>query len=75
MSKYSTISVPEEVKKVLEQAKGEKDWGGFLLDLYTEADKARRKKAFEKLVEKLSDEDLESMLKSSREFRESLKFR
>lgn len=75
MSKYSTISVPEEVKKVLERAKGEKDWGGFLLDLYTEADRARRIKAFEKLMETLSDEDLESVLNSSREFRESLKFR
>ena len=75
MSKYSTISVPEEVKKVLERAKGEKDWGGFLLDLYTEADRGRRIKAFEKLMETLSDEDLESVLNSSREFRESLKFR
>lgn len=75
MSKYSTISVPEEVKKVLERAKGEKDWGGFLLDLYTEADRDRRIKAFEKLMETLSDEDLESVLNSSREFRESLKFR
>lgn len=75
MSKYSTISVPEEVKKVLERAKGEKDWGAFLLDLYTEADRDRRIKAFEKLMETLSDEDLESVLNSSREFRESLKFR
>ena len=75
MSKYSTISVPEEVKKVLERAKGEKDWGSFLLDLYTEADRDRRIKAFEKLMETLSDEDLESVLNSSREFRESLKFR
>jgi predicted CopG family antitoxin len=75
LSKYSTISVPEEVKKVLERAKGEKDWGGFLLDLYTEADRDRRIKAFEKLMETLSDEDLESVLNSSREFRESLKFR
>lgn len=75
MSKYSTISVPEEVKKVLERAKGEKEWGGFLLDLYTEADRDRRIKAFEKLMETLSDEDLESVLNSSREFRESLKFR
>jgi len=75
LSKYSTISVPEEVKKVLGQAKGEKEWGDFLLDLYTEADRARRIRAFEKLVEKLSDEDLESVLKSSRDFRESLEFR
>jgi len=75
LSKYSTISVPEEVKKVLGRAKGEKEWGDFLLDLYTEADRARRMRAFEKLVEKLSDEDLESVLESSRDFRESLKFR
>jgi predicted CopG family antitoxin len=75
LSKYSTISVPEEVKKVLERAKGEKEWGRFLLDLYTEADRDRRIKAFEKLMETLSDEDLESVLNSSREFRESLKFR
>jgi predicted CopG family antitoxin len=75
LSKYSTISVPEEVKKVLERAKGEKEWGGFLLDLYTEADRAKRIKAFEKLMETLSDEDLEFVLNSSREFRESLKFR
>ena len=74
MSKYSTISVQEEVKKVLERAKGEKEWGDFLLDLYNEADRARRTKAFEKLVEKLSDEDLESVLKSRSEFRESLIF-
>lgn len=75
MSKYSTISVPEKVKRVLERAKGKKEWGDFLLDIYTEADRARRIKAFEKLVEMLSDEDLESVVKSSREFREGLKFR
>lgn len=75
MSKYSTISVPEEVKKALERAKGEKEWGAFLLDLYTEADTARRIKAFEKLVEKVSEEDIESMIKSSTEFRESFNLR
>ena len=75
MSRYSTISVPEEVKKALEQAKGEKEWGAFLLDLYAEADMARRSRAFKKLVEKFSDEDLESIIKSSEELRESLKFR
>lgn len=75
MSKYSTISVPEEVKKALERAKGEKEWGAFLLDLYTEADTARRIKAFEKLVEKVSEEDIESMIESSTEFRESFNLR
>lgn len=75
MSRYSTISVPEEVKKALERAKGEKEWGAFLLDLLAEADMARRSRAFKKLVEKFSDEDLESIIESSEELRESLKFR
>lgn len=75
MSRYSTISVPEEVKNALERAKGEKEWGAFLLDLYAEADMARRSRAFKKLVEKFSDEDLESIIESSEELRESLKFR
>lgn len=34
MRKYSTISVPVEVKKALEKAKGEDEWGKFLLTLY-----------------------------------------
>jgi len=75
LSNYSTISVPEEVKRVLERAKGEKEWGAFLLEIYTEADLAKRTKAFERLVEKLSDRDLESIGKSSREFREGLKLK
>jgi predicted CopG family antitoxin len=75
LSRYSTISVPEEVKKALEKAKGEREWGTYLLTLYDEANTARRVRAFEKLVEKLSNEDLESIIKSSKEFRESFKFR
>ena len=75
LSNYSTISVPEEVKKILERAKGEKEWGTFLLEMYTEADLAKRTKAFKKLAEKLSYEDLESIVKSSREFREGLRFK
>lgn len=75
MSRYSTISVPEEVKRTLERAKGEKGWGPFLLELYNEADEARRRGAFKRLAEKLSDEDLESVIRSSEEFRGSLKLR
>lgn len=75
MKRYSTISVPEEVKKTLEQAKGEKEWGDFLLDLHTKATTAKRIKAFEELVGRLSNADLESITRSSREFREGLKLR
>jgi hypothetical protein len=32
MSKYSTISVPEEVKQTLEKNKGDKEWGEYLLE-------------------------------------------
>ncbi len=75
MSNYSTISVPDEVKKILEQAKDGKDWGEYLLEIYKEATRARRLHAFERLVEKLSQEDLESIKESSKTFRESLELR
>ena len=73
MSNYSTISVPGDVKKTLEEAKGDKDWGSYLLELYTEADKARRSNAFNKLADILTDDDLRSIEDSSKEFREKLK--
>ena len=73
MSKYSTISVPEKVKKALEKAKGERTWGTYLLNLYIETNTARRVKSFEQLVEKLSNEDLESIIKSSKELKERFK--
>lgn len=70
MSNYSTISVPGEIKKALERAKGDREWGRFLMDLYTEAENARRSRAFEELAENLTDEDLEAISESSGEFRE-----
>ncbi len=70
MSNYSTISVPGEVKKALERAKGDREWGRFLMDLYAEAENAKRKRAFEKLAESLSEEDLEAIAESIGEFRE-----
>ena len=73
MSNYSTISVPGYVKKTLEEAKGDKDWGSYLLELYAEADKARRSNAFNKLANILTDDDLRSIEDSSKEFREKLK--
>ncbi len=73
MSNYSTISVPGDVKKTLEEAKGDKDWGSYLLELYAEADKARRSNAFNKLANILTDDDLRSIEDSGKEFREKLK--
>lgn len=70
MSNYSTISVPGEVKKALEKAKGDREWGRFLMDLYAEAENTRRSRAFEELAESLSEGDLEAISESSREFRE-----
>ena len=75
MGKYATISVPVEVKKVLEKAKGEDEWGKFLLNLYAEVKKLRSKRAFEELAGTLTDEDLKAILESSREFRERFTFR
>ena len=75
MSNYSTISVPGDIKKTLEEAKGDKDWGSYLLELYTEADKARRSNAFQKLANILTEDELKSIDDSSKEFREKLEIR
>jgi hypothetical protein len=75
VSKYATISVPIEVKKRLEEAKGEKEWGEFLLEMCTEGQRLKGKKAFEELRKLLSKEDLKAIRESSKEFRENFKLR
>jgi len=75
LSKYATISVPVEVKKRLEEMKGNKEWGEFLLETCSEGQKAKGKEALRKLRELLSDEDLEAIRQSSKEFRENFKLR
>jgi predicted CopG family antitoxin len=74
MSKYVTISVPVEVKERLEKAKGNKEWGEFLLELYTERRLLKSKKAFEELADLLTEEDIKGMIESSKEFREKFTF-
>ena len=74
MSKYATISVPVDVKKRLEKAKGTKEWGDFLLELYTERLLLKSKKAFEEVADLLTAEDLKSVIASSAEFREKFTF-
>ena len=75
VKKYSTISVPAEIKSRLETTKGKQEWGEFILKLYNEAHRLKSKKAFEKLTETLTEEDLKTMTKSSKEFREKFEFR
>jgi predicted CopG family antitoxin len=75
MTEYSTISIPTDVKRRLEKAKGKKEWGEFILDLYNEAQKLKSKKAFNELTELLTDEDLAAMEASSKKFREKFAFR
>lgn len=75
MAKYSTISVPEEIKEALEQNKGNKEWGEYLMELYKKAEEERKRQAFTKLTDTLSDEDYENMKKSSEKFREEFKLR
>jgi predicted CopG family antitoxin len=70
-----TISVPAEIKKVLEQAKGENEWGEFLLNLYAEVKRLRSEEAFKQLARTLTDEDLKAIIESSKEFRERFAFR
>ena len=75
LGKYVTISVPVDVKKLLEKAKGRDEWGSFLLKLYVEVKRFKSRKAFEELTSTLTDEDLKAIIDSSREFRERFAFR
>jgi len=75
LRKYATISVPAEVKRVLEAAKGEDEWGEFLLNLYAEAKRLRSEEAFQRLTSTLTEEDLKTILESAKDFRERLAFR
>jgi hypothetical protein len=75
MGKYATISVPIEVKKALEKAKGKDEWGKFLLNLYAEVKRLKSKKAFKQLTTTLTEEELKAILESSKEFRERFAFR
>ncbi len=75
LSKYATISVPVEVKKRLEKAKGKKEWGEFLLEMCTETQRLKNKKAFEELTKLLTEKDLTAIEESSREFREKFALR
>ena len=73
--KYVTISVPEEVKKILERGKGNRDWGEYLLYLYKELESMKKRRSFEKLTSILSEEEIEEMRKSSLKFRKRFKLR
>lgn len=72
MKRYVTISVLREVKEILEKHKGDQDWSSFLLKLLTEARELKARVSFEESRRTLSDEDLEGILRSSKEFREGV---
>ena len=73
MGKYSTISIQEEIKQKLEQNKGNKEWGEYLMELYQKAEEEKRRNALEKIRDILSEEDYENMKKSSEKFREGFR--
>jgi predicted CopG family antitoxin len=75
LGKYVTISVPADVKRLLEKVKGKDEWGKFLLNLYAEVKRLKSKKAFDELANTLTDEDLKAIIESSAEFRERFAFR
>jgi predicted CopG family antitoxin len=75
LKKYVTISIPADVKKVLEEAKGREEWGVFLLNLYRDAKRLKSESAFKELTSILTEEDLKAMMESSKEFRGRFKLR
>jgi len=73
--RYVTISVLEDVKRILEKGKGNEDWSSFLLKIYREYEYLRRLESFRKLRSLLSDEDLREIEESIKEFREKFSLR
>jgi len=73
LRKYATISVLRKVKEILEKEKKNRDWSEFLLELYKEAKTARARTAFEELRRLLNENDLEEILRASREFRKGFR--
>lgn len=73
LARYRTISIPESVKKILEKAKGNENWGTFLLKLYREHLKMKKILAFKKLRELLTENDLRGIEKSMKDFRKNFK--
>ena len=69
LRKYVTISVPADVKELLEKAKGKEEWGDFLLRLYVESKNLKGRRAFEELTSILTEEDLKAIIESRKEFR------
>ena len=75
MRKYVTISVLREVKELLDRDRGGSDWSEYLLRLYNEVKELRARLALEELRRLLSNEELDEILRSSREFRERFRLR
>jgi flagellin-specific chaperone FliS len=75
LRKYVTISVLREVKELLDRDRGGSDWSEYLLKLYNEVKELRARLALEELRRLLSDEELDEILRSSREFRERFRLR
>ena len=73
MRNYATISVPSDVKKILEKNKGEREWGEYLLELYREAMEMKKKRVLENLVKLLSEEEMNNILAESKRFRREFK--
>jgi len=75
LRKYVTIPVLREVKELLDRDRGGSDWSEYLLRLYNEVKELRARLALEELRRLLSDEELDEILRSSREFRERFRLR
>jgi len=75
LRKYVTISVLREVKELLDRDRGGSNWSEYLLRLYNEVKELRARLALEELRRLLSDEELDEILRSSREFRERFRLR
>ncbi len=73
--KLSSIPVKKSTKRLLESAKDSKSWDDLLFQLYEEWRSKRGANAVGRLRKLLGEEEVNSMLESSRRFRKELKLR
>ena len=67
--------MPASAKETLQAAKGNMEWGEFLLSIYGECLRLRRERSHDALRRMLSEEDLSNIGHSSKRFRRGFMLR
>ena len=73
--KYTTISISMDVKKMLDNLRGDKNWSEFLRDLVLENMRLKRILAARKIQERFNERVEKSIMESHLAFKKSFRLR